>query len=141
MVVEVQFCYRLENIGPRSVPKWHTGGELHLHDEGLGKRFVTKEVFPRIGSRDNYLVRDNTILPTTWLTTEWINAVMVRRTEKFDEMLPRILNAISVTFWPITEEGPGEKTTVNLSDVLDWAKLLPSFQQAYMLGLGRLQAE
>lgn len=141
MVVEVQLCYRLENVGPRSVPKWSTGSQLHLHDDSLGKRFVTKEEFPRIGSGDSYIRLDSTILPTTSLTSEQIIGVMVCRTEQFDEMLPRILNAISVTFWPISEEGPGEKTTVRLSDVLDWAQLLPAFQQAYMLGLGRLPAK
>jgi hypothetical protein len=142
VVVEVQFCYRLENIGSRFVPKWSTGGELHLQDDALGKRFVNKEEFPRIGSGDNTYIRwDSTILPTTSLTTEHFVGIIVRRSEKFDETLPRILNATSVTFWPITEEGPGEKTTVKLSDELDWGKLLPSFQQAYMLGLGRLSAE
>ena len=141
MVVEVQLCYRLTNIGPRSVPKWNTSGNLHLNDDTLGKRFVSREEFSRIGSGNSYYRLDSTILPTTSLTTEHIVGIMVRRAENFDETLPRILNATSVTFWPITDEGPGEKTTFNLSDMLDWGKLLPSFQQAYMLGLGRLQAE
>ena len=51
------------------------------------------------------------------------------------------LNAITVTFWAITEDGPGEKTTGKLADVIDWTKLLPSFQQSYLLGLGRLPAQ
>jgi hypothetical protein len=142
MLVEVQFCYRLQNVGPKSIAKWHIGGELSLSDDTLGKRFVTKEEFPRIGSRDDHRIgTDSTILPTTWQTTEHIVGVIVRRSEKFDEILPRILNATSVTFWGITEDGPGDKTTVKLADVIDWTKLLPSFQQAYLLGLGRLPAE
>lgn len=102
MVVEVQLCYRLENVGPKSIPKWSTGGSLDLHDDELGKRFVTKEEFTRIGSGSSYH---------------------------------------SVTFWPITEDRPVDKTTVKLVDLLNWTTLLPSFQQAYMLGLGRLPAE
>jgi hypothetical protein len=136
IVVEVQLCYQLENIGHKSVPKWSTGAELHLHDDYLGKRFVTNEEFPRIGSGSSYIRLDSTILPTTSLTTEHIFGVMVRRSENLDEILPRILSATRVTFWPITEDGPGEKTTKNLADVIDWAKLLPSFQQAYILSLG-----
>lgn len=114
---------------------------MHLHDEELGKRFVNKEEFPRIGSGYSYYRIDSTILPTTSLTTEHIIGVIVRRSEKFDETLPKILNATSVTFWGITEDGPGEKTTVKLADVLDWTKLLSSFQQAYTLGLGRLPTQ
>lgn len=141
MVVEVQLCYRLENVGPRSIPKWSTGGSFDSHDDELGKRFVTKDEFPRLGSGASYIRLDSTILPTTSVTTEQIIGVMVHRSEKFDETLPRILNAISVTFWPITDEGPGDKPTVKLADVIDWTMLLPAFQQSYMLALGRLPAE
>ncbi|MDQ3332056.1 MAG: hypothetical protein M3552_15610 [Planctomycetota bacterium] len=141
MVVEVQLWYRLTNVGPKSIPKWTTDASLTLHDDELENRLVNKVEFPRIGSGDSYIRMDSTILPTTSRTTEQIFGVVVRRSEKFDEMLPAILNAISITFWPITEDGPGEETTLNLADVLDWTKLLPSFQQAYMLGLGRLSAE
>jgi len=141
MVVEVELCYRLQNIGHKSIPKWSTGVELHLHDDDLGKRFVANEEFPRIGSGNSYYRLDSTILPTTSLTTEHIVGVMVRRSEKFDETLPKILNAITVTFWAITEDEPGEKTTGKLADVIDWTKLLPSFQQSYLLGLGRLPAQ
>lgn len=135
MVIELELCYQLQNIGQKSVPKWSTDAELNLHDDELGKRFVTREEFPKIGTGNSYYRLDSTILPTTSLTTEHIGAVMVKRSEKFDETLPRILNAIAVTFWPITDDGPGEKTTVKLADVIDWTKLLPSFQQAYLLAL------
>lgn len=137
MVVEVQICYRVTNIGPRAVSKWTTSCNLHL-DNDFGKRWVNKEDCPRIGSGGIYIRPDSTILPTTSLTTEHIAGVIVRRTEKIDEMLPWILNATSVTFWPISEEGPGEETTVKLLDVLDWAKVLPSFQQVYSSALSAL---
>jgi hypothetical protein len=141
LVIEVMLCFLLTNIGPRSVPKWKTGGNFYLSDDALGKRFVSKEEFPRIGSGNSYIYTDCTILPTTSLTTEQIFGVMVRETENFDETLPRILNAISATFWPITDKGPGEKTTVNLSEVLDWEQLLPSFQQGHMMALSQTPAE
>lgn len=110
-------------------------------DDELGKRFVNKEEFFGLGSGESYIRLDSTILPTTSLTTEHIIGVTVRRSEQFDETLPRILNATSVTFWPITDHGPGRTTTVKLVDVMDWTKLLPAFQQSYMFALGRLPAE
>jgi hypothetical protein len=141
MVVEVQFCYRLQNVGPKAVPKWDTSASFDLSDDELGKRFVTREEFPRIGSGPGYYRRDSTILPTLDMTTEHILGVIVRRSEKFDEMLPRILNATTVSFWPVTDDGQGEKTTVALASLIEWEKLQPGFRQSYDLALGRMEAE
>jgi hypothetical protein len=75
------------------------------------------------------------------MTTEHIMGVIVRRSETFDEMLPRILNATTVTFWPVTDDGPGEKTTIALAGLIEWEKLREGFRQSYELGLGRLDAK
>jgi hypothetical protein len=141
MVLEVQFCYRLRNVGKKAVPKWGTGANLSLSDDSLGKRFVNKDEFPRLGSGNSYYRPDSTILPSLTMTTEQLIGVIVRRSEQFDELLPKILNATTLTFWPVTEDGPGLETVVRLADVIDWAAQLPGFQQSHMLALGRLDAK
>jgi hypothetical protein len=107
MIVEVQFCYRLKNVGKRPVAKWDTGAKLNLSDDSLGKRFVNKEEFPRLGSGPSYFRRDSTILPSLTMTTEQIFGVIIRRSEPFDDVLPKVMNATTLTFWPVTEDGPG----------------------------------
>ena len=73
------------------------------------------------------------VLSTTSLTTEHIIGVMVCRSERFDEVLPKISTERIVTSWPITGDGPGDRTTVKLVDMLDWTELLPAFEQSYIL--------
>jgi hypothetical protein len=141
MVVEVQFCYRLQNIGKKPVAKWGTGANLNLSDDSLGKRFVNNEEFPRLGSGSSYIRLDSTILPSLSMTTEQLVGVVIRRSESFDETLPKVLNATTLTFWPVTEDGPGLETSVRLADVVNWSEQLAGFQQSYMLALGRLEAK
>lgn len=141
VVVEAEFCFRLKTIGPKAVPKWSTCATLNLSDDTLGERFVNKTKFPRIGSGPSYYRLDSTVLPTLEMTTEHIIGVIVRRSETFDEILPRILKATSVTFWPVTDEGSGDKTTVALVGLVEWERLRDGFRQSYDLALAQLDAK
>lgn len=141
IVVEVQFCYRLKNVGPKAVPKWSSSAEFHLSDDELGKRFVSKEEFPSIGSGPSHYRMDSTILPSLEMKTGHIIGIIVHRTESLDEVLPKILNALSVTFWPVTDDGPGEKKAVALAGLIMWDKLRDGFHLSYDLALGPLNAK
>lgn len=138
MVVEIQFVYKVHNIGKKAVSKWKVGGRIDALDPELEKRLVNPETFPRLGTRG--IPMDTTILPTLSETAWQTIGVMIRRSESFQETLRKTLDSYRLTFWAITDDGPGEEKTVNLVDRLDWASLLPSFKSAYLLALGRLEA-
>ena len=81
------------------------------------------------------------VLSTTSLTTEHIIGVMVHRSENLTKYCPRSSTERVSLLRPITGDGPGDRTTVKLVDMLDWTEFAPALEQSYILALGRLPAE
>jgi hypothetical protein len=138
VIVEVAFAVRVRNEGLKAIPRWEIGAEVDWTDTGVEQRLVNNDAFPGLWRRGGIRL-DSTLLSGRYMDDEHAIGVWIRRSDPFGETFKRTLNATTLTFWPITDEGPGERKTVNLSDHIDWEKQLPGFREAHLLTVGRLE--
>jgi hypothetical protein len=80
IMVEVQFCFEVENVGTQSVTNWSVQCEVKATAEG----WLTRQTFPKISTGPSYYRPNATILPTLSLTTEITFGLKVRRVDSLE---------------------------------------------------------
>ncbi len=121
IVVELEFCFSVENTSQQSVANWSVSSNLQISQEGVG---LKREEFPKIGSGNSYIRLNSTILPTLQMTTELICGLKFKRWEYLEGQVREALEPATLTFKAISDNHVGEETSVSLRDLIAWDELV-----------------